>query len=84
MKLSEQEVEALLKDGLVEPPPDFVARVVLQIETESGPPIAASQTTFVYYLFSALRYLVLLTGAAVGVSQFTRLFFGVWLIAAAN
>jgi len=85
MKLSPEEVDDLLNDGLVEPPADFTQRVMQRIDDEKKQEVINPlQPVVAYWLTSTLRYLALLAGAGFGLTQFARLMFGVWVVGATN
>jgi len=78
MKLTPEEVDELLSEGLIDPPSGFSTRVMAQVDDEEP---LLMQVPWAVTLFRAIA---LLTGVGVGVSQVFRFAFGMWFIGAMN
>jgi len=78
MKLTPEEVDELLNDGLDDPPKNFTDSVMARLDE----PVAAIHQVSPSLVTQALRALALITGVGVGVSQMLRFVLGMYFVGA--
>jgi len=80
MKLTPEEVDELLNDGLMDPPKNFTDSVMASIEADA-PTVDAANSPL---LLKAMRAIALMTGVGIGVGQMVRFVLGIYFVGALN